>query len=99
MFAIILTYKKPLDEVDEVMPAHVDWLQGHYDAGEFLLSGRRVPREGGVILTGPLERARLDEILAADPFNPSGIADYTVVEFELGTVAPGLEHLRESRDK
>ncbi len=35
MFIAILTYKKPLSEVDKYLQAHRDYLAEHYSAGDF----------------------------------------------------------------
>ncbi len=40
MFIAILTYKKPLEEVDRFLQAHRDYLTEHYTAGDFITSGR-----------------------------------------------------------
>jgi len=50
MFVIELTYKADLKEIDAHMKAHVAFLDKYYAAGNFLVSGRKVPREGGIIL-------------------------------------------------
>jgi uncharacterized protein YciI len=50
VFVLLLSYVKPLEEVDALMREHVAWLRRHYDAGRFVASGRRIPRTGGVIL-------------------------------------------------
>ena len=50
VFVLLLTYVKPLSEVDALMREHVAWLDEQYDAGRFRMSGRQVPRTGGVIL-------------------------------------------------
>jgi uncharacterized protein YciI len=91
MFVITLTYTKPLDEVEHLMPEHMAWVDRHYDAGVILTSGRSVPRTGGVILAAGVDRDRLDAILAEDPF--TAVADYTVAEFAPTRTAPGLEGL------
>ncbi|MDE6094920.1 MAG: YciI family protein, partial [Muribaculaceae bacterium] len=39
MFIAILTYKKPLEEVDRFLQAHRDFLAEHYAAGDFIASG------------------------------------------------------------
>ncbi|MCG7392425.1 YciI family protein [Microvirga sp. ACRRW] len=80
MFIVILTYCKPLSEVDLHVDAHIDWLKQCYDRGVFLLSGRQVPRVGGFILAHGLSRDELDKILAQDPFNRAGVAEYDVKE-------------------
>ena len=50
MFVIELIYKAPLAEIDVHMPAHVRFLQKHYASGHFVVSGRKIPRDGGIIL-------------------------------------------------
>ena len=81
MFIAILTYKKPLEEVDRHLQAHRDYLAVHYAAGDFIASGPQTPRIGGVIMMKAESRAAVDSIIAQDPFNINGIADYRIVEF------------------
>lgn len=81
MFIAILTYKKPLEEVDRHLQAHRDYLAEHYAAGNFIASGPQTPRFGGVIMIKTDNRAAVDSIIAQDPFNINGIADYQIVEF------------------
>ncbi len=81
MFIAILTYKKPLEEVDRHLQAHRDYLAVHYAAGDFIASGPQTPRVGGVIMMKAESRAAVDSIIAQDPFNINGIADYQIVEF------------------
>ena len=81
MFIAILTYKKPLEEVDHFLQAHRDYLAEHYAAGDFIASGPQAPRIGGVIMIKADNRAAVDSIIAQDPFNINGIADYQIVEF------------------
>ena len=57
MFVVTLRYTKPLAEIDRRMPEHVRFLEECYRAGVFLVSGRQVPRKGGVILAvGPSKK-------------------------------------------
>lgn len=93
MFVITLTYKVPLDEVDPHIPAHMEWLDKHYEAGLLLASGRQVPRTGGVMLAGTTTRERVEEFVAGDPFHVNGLADYEIVEFTPSRTAPGLQQL------
>ncbi|MEW7865198.1 YciI family protein [Aeromonas diversa] len=94
MFVVTLTYVKPIAVIDELIPAHVEWLKAHYAAGHFLASGRRVPRNGGVILADGLTREALDRVLAGDPFRQAAAAEYEVTEFVPSMTAPQLESLR-----
>ena len=81
MFIAILTYKKPLSEVDKFLAAHREYLSKHYAVGDFIASGPQTPRVGGVIMMKAESRMAVDAIIAQDPFNINGIADYQIVEF------------------
>jgi hypothetical protein len=59
MFMILLTYVKPLDEVDRLLDDHNAYLERNYERGRFVASGRRVPRTRGVI-PGPRGEHRGD---------------------------------------
>lgn len=81
MFIAILSYKKPLEDVDRFLQAHREYLAKHYAAGDFIASGPQTPRIGGVIMIKAENREAVDSIIAQDPFNINGIADYQIVEF------------------
>lgn len=81
MFIAILTYKKPLCEVDRFLAAHREYLAKHYAVVDFIASGPQTPRVGGVIMIKAESRIAVDAIIAEDPFNINGIADYQIVEF------------------
>ncbi len=81
MFIAILTYKKPLSEVDKYLQAHRDYLAEHYASGHFIASGPQNPRIGGVIMIKAVDREAVNAIISQDPFNINGIADYQIVEF------------------
>ncbi len=81
MFIAILTYKKPLSEVDNYLQAHRDYLAEHYASGDFIASGPQSPRIGGVIMIKAANREAVNAIISQDPFNINGIADYRIVEF------------------
>jgi uncharacterized protein YciI len=81
MFIIELTYKVPLQEIDANMTAHVRFLKKYYASGHFLVSGRKIPRDGGMILAVGGSRARVEAIAREDPFYTRGLADVRIVEF------------------
>jgi uncharacterized protein YciI len=93
MFVITLTYTVPVEEIDVLMPKHLDWLDRHYASGTLLASGRRVPRTGGLLLARAADRAEVDALVAEDPFAQAGAARYDIVEFTPTRTAPGLEKL------
>jgi uncharacterized protein YciI len=90
MFVIELLYKVDLAQIDAHMKAHVAWLDKHYTAGTFLLSGRKVPRDGGVILALGHDREHVEAIVREDPFVATGLADYRLVEFNTSQRAKDL---------
>lgn len=90
MFVIELSYKAALPEIDAAMKAHVAWLDRHYAAGTFLLSGRKVPRDGGIIIACGTDRAAIEAIVREDPFVARGLADARVIQFRSSQRAPDL---------
>ncbi|MDA8090613.1 MAG: YciI family protein [Nitrospiraceae bacterium] len=94
MFIVSLEYKKPLAEVDSHLPAHIEYLKAQYKAGNFLLSGRKNPRTGGIILSNVKTKENLDQILKRDPFYQHQVADYDIIEFEPSMTCKELEFLK-----
>ncbi|WP_024850977.1 YciI family protein [Hydrogenovibrio kuenenii] len=91
MFAVVITYKCPIEDVEKYHAEHVEFLTKQYDAGVFVASGRRNPRVGGVILASGVEKDELESILALDPFKRENLADYDVIEFIPSRMQPGFE--------
>lgn len=67
MFVIELSYKVDLAEIDAHMAAHVKFLKKYYAAGNFLVSGRKIPRNGGIILAVGENRRQIEAIIEEDP--------------------------------
>lgn len=81
MFIVDLTYKVELERVEEFLEQHIQFLNEQYDLGNFVASGRKVPRMGGIILAVVEERDALERILEKDPFKAHQLADYQITEF------------------
>ena len=81
MFVIELVYKADLREIDAHMRAHVRFLNKYYAAGNFLVSGRKIPREGGIILAVGKSLEAIEDIVREDPFHEHGLADFRIIEF------------------
>ncbi|MCS0637984.1 YciI family protein [Streptomyces sp. LP05-1] len=96
MFVLELTYTAPLERVDALLDAHVAWLDAHYASGDFIASGRKNPRDGGVVLAAGADRARIEEITAADPFVTGGVCVYRITEFLATKTVPELAAFRQS---
>ncbi|KIF70783.1 hypothetical protein HY68_22760 [Streptomyces sp. AcH 505] len=95
MFVLELTYTAPLDRVDAAMADHVAWLEKGYATGLLIASGRKVPRDGGVILAAGTDRAAVEQLAAEDPFTVAGVCAYRITEFVATKTAPGLAEYRE----
>ena len=91
MFIIELSYKVPLGEIDAHMRAHVRFLEKYYASGHFVVSGRKIPRDGGVIVAVGKSRAEIEAIAAEDPFCAHGLAEFRVIEFRASQVAPDVQ--------
>jgi uncharacterized protein YciI len=81
MFIITLTYLKSAEEIDAQLAAHREFLREQYANGVFLMSGRMVPRTGGVIVAVADSRADIEAVIELDPFNEAGLASYQITEF------------------
>ena len=68
MFIIELTYTAPLTRIDAHMADHVAFLNRYYASGHFLVSGRQIPRTGGIILAVGNNREEVEAIAREDPF-------------------------------
>jgi uncharacterized protein YciI len=90
MFVIELTYIAELADIDAHMAAHVAFLKKHYAAGTFLVSGRKIPRTGGIILASGKSREEIEEIVKDDPFHRHGLAEFRVIEFRASQRAADL---------
>ena len=57
------------------------YLDRHYTDKQFICSGRKVPRTGGIILCNCATKEEATEIIAQDPFYKEQIAKYDIIEF------------------
>ncbi len=81
MFIILLTYKKPIAEVDQYLEEHRAFLEEGYKNNSFIVSGPQEPRTGGVIISQLKNRTQLEKLLGNDPFFIHDIASYEIIEF------------------
>ena len=81
MFVIELVYKADLSAIDAHMSAHVKFLKKYYASGHFVISGRKIPRDGGIILAVGRSRQEIETIVREDPFHAHGLAEFRIIEF------------------
>jgi uncharacterized protein YciI len=94
MFIILLTYTKPLDEVDRHLAGHRAWVKQGFEEGVFILSGGQRPRTGGALLALGDDRSDIQARVNHDPFVLAGVATADVIEVVPSTLDDRLDWLR-----
>ncbi|WP_297432621.1 YciI family protein [Sulfurimonas sp.] len=95
MFIVSLTYIVDLEKVDELLPLHVDYLKNQYEKGNFIASGRKIPRTGGIVLSKLDSIEKLEEVLNQDPFKINNLAEYKIEEFIPSMTSSDFVNLKE----
>ena len=90
LFVISLRYQASLDKIDAMMPRHMTFLDKHYKQGDFLVSGRQIPRTGGIIIAKGKNRASVERLMQQDPFVKGKLVSLDIVEFSASQVSKGL---------
>ena len=81
LYVVLWHYTEPLEAIDAVRAAHLAHIERHAQEGVFLAWARRAPPVGGVIIAATPDRAKLEEIVAADPYQRAGVARAEIVDF------------------
>ena len=95
MFVVELTYTAPLERIDAALADHIAWLDKQYAEGVIIASGRKQPRDGGVLIAVAPDRAAVEALVATDPFALAGVGEYRITEFIATKTAPALEPYRQ----
>jgi uncharacterized protein YciI len=75
------------------MRAHMAFLKKHYATGTFVVSGRKIPRDGGVIIAAGKSRQEIEAIVEEDPFIKLGLAEFRIIEFRASQRADDIDAL------
>jgi uncharacterized protein YciI len=84
------TYLQSPDVVEQTRPAHLEFLKEEIAAGRLLLAGRQEDGSGGVLVTGDIDAADADDMVARDPYTRAGVANYERTSFNGAFRAPAL---------
>ncbi|MFT3924894.1 MAG: YciI family protein [Myxococcales bacterium] len=93
MFVIELIYKAELTQIDAAMKEHMAFLKRGYAAGVFVLSGRKIPRDGGILLAVGNDREKVEQLMALDPFVAKGLADVHIIQFRASQRAENVDEV------
>lgn len=85
MYLILLQYIRPLAAIEHYLEAHNTFLEQQVRAGRFILTGRRKPKSGSIIVCRASSRREVEAILAEDPMDKFQLAVYDIIEFEPNT--------------
>lgn len=72
---------------------HIIFLNKYYVSNNFICSGRKNPRTGGIILCNAKNMEEVKKIISEDPFNKNSIANYEIVEFQPTKYAENFKEL------
>jgi uncharacterized protein YciI len=67
--------------MDRLMKVHVAYLKKYYKLNKFIVSGRQVPRKGGIILCYADDLKEVKTIMNEDPFYINQAARYKIIPF------------------
>ncbi len=93
MFVVDLKYIAPLEKIDSHMGEHMAFLRKYYKENNFVASGRKVPRTGGIILMLAQTKEEAEKIIKEDPFIKLKLAEFTITEFQTSQSHAALKGL------
>ncbi len=93
MFIVSLSYCALLSVIDKFVPELKAFLEIHYVNGNFILSGLKNPRVGGLNISTIKDKKQLDEVIAQGPFFIEALADHEITEIEPTMAAQPLAFL------
>lgn len=82
MYLILLQYIRPVAAIEHYMDQHRAFLEKYYKSGQFIMSGRRKPKSGGLIICKASSRKEVEQIMSEDPLDKFQLALYEIIEFE-----------------
>ena len=90
---IVIKYKFPLERMLQTVDRHRAYLGTLHSQSKLIASGPFVPRTGGGLLVRVQDDAELQQIIAGDPFNLEGLAEYTSMVWAPTIGLTGLDQL------
>lgn len=91
IFICKVNYMASSEAVERVRGEHRAYLAEFYKKGNLLLSGPRIPREGGLIVAKFNNKDEVLEFSKNDPFVKQNIAEYEIIECEVAMCDKSLE--------
>ena len=90
MFVINISYKVPFEKIEPYFEAHIKFVRKYVEKEIFFLTGKKIPRSGGLIISNAGDKDTLLKILSEDPFWEFDLADFGIQEIQLSQVSERL---------
>jgi uncharacterized protein YciI len=81
VYVALSDYQVPLADIDPHLAEHREWAAAHYADGRLLVSGRRTPPVGGILVLRASSQEDAEAFVATDPFALRGFSAYHVYGF------------------
>ncbi len=76
IFSIVLTYTRPVEEVNQHLDTHKAWLAANLKQGRVIFAGPLAIGGGGLVLAVCADESELAAMMADDSFIANGVASY-----------------------
>ncbi|MDA8059741.1 MAG: YciI family protein [Nitrospiraceae bacterium] len=93
LYTVVIRYSRSKEEVAAVVEAHRAYLDGFVSSGMLLASGPLETADGGVLWVRSENRDALEKMIAGDPYSLAGVADFSVLAFEVKKLAPSISEM------
>jgi uncharacterized protein YciI len=93
MFLIDINYIVPLEEIDKHIEPHAAYLKKYTEKNVFIITGRKVPWNGGILIANAGSKEEVEKIITEDPFYQYKLAEMTITEFLHARHNPALDEL------
>lgn len=90
MFLVLIEYKVPFEEVEPHVASHIDFVKSYVEKHKFVLTAKKVPRTGGVVLANFESKEELILVLKEDPFWVHDLANFDIIELQISQVSEAL---------
>ncbi|MFN7038869.1 MAG: YciI family protein [Alphaproteobacteria bacterium] len=81
MFIISIIYKVEIEKIENFLEEHKNFLDEYFAKNIFVVSGRKTPRTGGIIIADNISKTEINDIIKQDPFYINDLAEYEIIEF------------------
>lgn len=85
LFAITLTYIRPIEEIKTHLDAHKAWLSKHIQSGDIIFAGPFAEGNGGLILAYGQGPDHMKKMISEDPFDI-----YHLTRFDIQSCNPAV---------